>query len=149
MLSRVIGNTSCCNLDNGNMLREVIVKIGMEKIDMQEGVTVEVLLDSGVTGLVMSSEFAKKQWFKLKKIERLIYVRNVDISFNKERPTKHIVEVNIYYQEYRERKKIDVIGGQKWSVILRIPELACYNSEIDWRTEEVKMMRCSDKCGKQ
>jgi len=149
MLSRVIGNTSYCNLDNGNMLREVIVKIGMEKIDMQEGVTVEVWLDSGVTGLVMSSEFAKKQWFKLKKIERLIYVRNVDISFNKEGPTKHIVEVNIYYQEYRERTKIDVIGGQKWSVILRIPELACYNSEIDWRTEEVKMMRCSDKCGKQ
>ena len=28
---------------------------------------VEVLLDSGVTGLVMSSEFARKQRFKLKK----------------------------------------------------------------------------------
>jgi len=92
------------------MLREVIVKIGMEKIDMQEGVTVEALLDSGVTGLVMSSEFAKKQWFKLKKIERLIYARNVDSSFNKEGHTKHMVEVNIYYQEHRERTKIDVIG---------------------------------------
>jgi len=28
---------------------------------MQEGITVEVLLDSGAAGLVMSSEFAKKQ----------------------------------------------------------------------------------------
>jgi len=27
---------------------------------MQEGITVEALLDSGATGLVMSSEFAKK-----------------------------------------------------------------------------------------
>jgi len=41
-------------------LREVTVKIGLERIDTQEGVTVEALLDSRATGLVMSSEFAKK-----------------------------------------------------------------------------------------
>ena len=34
----------------------------------------------------MSSEFARKQEFKLKKIERPIYVRNVDGSLNKEEP---------------------------------------------------------------
>jgi len=39
------------------MLREVIVKIGLERIDTQERVTVEVLLDSGITELVMSLEF--------------------------------------------------------------------------------------------
>ena len=38
----------------------VTVKIGLERIDTQEGVTVEALLDSRATGLVMSSEFAKK-----------------------------------------------------------------------------------------
>jgi len=113
MLSRVIENTSCCNLNNRDMLREVMVKIGLERIDMQEGVTVEALLDSGVTGLVVSSEFARKQWFKLKKMERPIYVRNVDGSFNKERPIEYMVEVNIYYQGHRERTEIDVIGGQK------------------------------------
>jgi len=43
------------------MLREVMVKIKLERIVMQEGIIVEVLLDSGATGLVMSSEFAKKQ----------------------------------------------------------------------------------------
>jgi len=74
---------------------------------------VEALLDSGAMGLVMSLEFARKQEFKLKKIDRLIYVRNVDGSFNQEGPIKHTVEVNIYYQEYRERMEIDVIGGQK------------------------------------
>jgi len=60
MLSRVMGNTFCYNLDNRNMLREVIVNIGLERINTQEGVTVEVLLDSRATGLVMSSVFAKK-----------------------------------------------------------------------------------------
>ena len=37
-----------------------MVKIRLERIDMQEGITVEALLDSRVMGLVMSSEFAKK-----------------------------------------------------------------------------------------
>ena len=64
MLSRVIGNIFCHNLNNRNTLREVMVKvkIGLEIIDMQEEVTVEilVLLDSGTTGLAMSLEFAGK-----------------------------------------------------------------------------------------
>jgi len=47
--------------DEGELLKEVIVKIGLERIDMQEVVTVKALLDSKVTGLVMYSEFAKKQ----------------------------------------------------------------------------------------
>jgi len=65
------------------MLREVIVKIGLEKIDMQERVTVETFLDSSITGLVISLEFARKQDFKLKKIEKPIYVRNVNSSFSR------------------------------------------------------------------
>ena len=36
------------------MLREVIVKIGLERIDMQEEVIVEALLDSGAIELVIS-----------------------------------------------------------------------------------------------
>ena len=32
-----------------------------------------------------------------------------------------MVKANIYHQGYRERIEIDVIRGQKWSVILGIP----------------------------
>ena len=53
-------NISYYEYRNEKLLREVIVKIGLERINMQEGVTVEVLLDSRATGLVMSSEFARK-----------------------------------------------------------------------------------------
>ena len=130
-------------------MREVTVKIGLERIDTQEGITVKALLDSGATGLVISSEFARKQGFKLKKLDRPMYVRNVGGSLNKERPIKHTVEVNIYYQGHRERTEIDVIGGQKWMVILGMSWLACHNPEIDWRTVEVKITRCPEKCGKQ
>jgi len=60
MLSRVVENTSSYNLDKENLLREVTVKIGLERIDMQKRIMVEELLDSGVTRLVMSLEFARK-----------------------------------------------------------------------------------------
>ena len=131
------------------MLREVTVKIGLERIDTQEGITVEALLDSGVTGLVMSSEFAKKQGFKLKKLERPINVRNVNGLWNKEGPIENTVEFNIYYQGHRERTEIDVIGEQKWTVILGMLWLARYNPEIDWKSREVKMTRCPEECEKQ
>jgi len=35
MLTRVIDNKFYYNLDNGNILREVMVKIGLERIDTQ------------------------------------------------------------------------------------------------------------------
>ena len=130
-------------------MREVTVKIGLERIDTQEGVTVEALLDSGAMELVMSLEFAKKQGFKLKKLERSMNIRNMDGSLNKERPIEYMVEVNIYYQGHRERTEIDVIGEQKWIVILGMPWLAHHNPEIDWRIGEVKMTRCPEECGKQ
>ena len=131
MLTRVTDNTYCYNLDNGDMLKEVIVKIGLERIDTQEGIIVEVLLDSRAMGLVMSSEFVRKQRFKLKKLDRFMYVRNIDSLLNKERPIKNMIEVNIYYQGHRERMEINVIGEQKWQVILGILWLTRHNSEID------------------
>ena len=90
-----------------------MVNIGLERIDTQKRITVEALLDSGVTELVMSLEFARKQRFKLKKIERPIYVRNIDGTLNKEGPIENTVEFNIYYQEHRERTEINMIGEQK------------------------------------
>jgi len=56
-----------------------------------------VLLYSEITELVIGSKFTKKQRFKLKKIDKSIYVRNMDRTFNKEELIKDIVEVNIYY----------------------------------------------------
>ena len=70
-------------------------------------------------------------------------------TLNKEEPIEHTVEVNIYYQGYRKRTEIDVIGGQKWNVILGMLWLAHHNPEIDWRTGEVKMTRYLEGCEKQ
>ena len=66
------------------LLREVIVKIKLkQEEDEEEEIVVKVLLDSGITVLVISSKFVKKNKFK-KKLERLIYVGNMDGIFNYE-----------------------------------------------------------------
>jgi len=59
------------------------------------------------------------------------------------------MEVNIYYQGYREKTEIDVIEGQKWNMILEMLWLACHNPKIDWRTEKVKIIRYLEECEKQ
>ena len=59
----------------------------------------------------MSSEFARKNKFKKKKLDRLIYIRNIDSIFNHEGLIEHIVKVELFYREHKERIKIDVIGG--------------------------------------
>jgi len=136
-------------MNERKLLREVTIKIGLERLDTQEGITVEALLDSGVTGLVMSLEFARKKGFKLKKLERPMQVRNVDGSFNREGPIENTMEVNVYYKRHVERTEINIIEGQKWGVILGMPWLERHNPEIDWKMGKVKMTRCPEECGRQ
>jgi len=131
------------------VLREVTVKIGLKQEEEEEGVVTEALLDSGATGLVISEEFARKHKFRRTKLERPIYVRNVDGMLNYARPIVDTVEVEIFFKGHKERTSIDVIGGQKWSVILGMSWLARHNPEIDWKTGEVQMTRCPDKYGKK
>jgi len=131
------------------VLREVTVKIGLKQEEEEEGIVTEALLDSGATGLVMSEEFARRHRFRRTELERPVHVRNVDSTFNYAGPIVDIVEVEIFFKEHKERMSIDVMGGQKWGVILDMPWLRHHNPEIDWRTGEVKMTRCPDECGKK
>jgi len=103
------------------VLREVTVKIGLKQEEEEEGVVTEVLLDSGATWLVMSEEFARRHKFKRTKLERPVYVRNVDDMLNYVGPIVDMVEVEIFFKGHKERMLIDVIGGQRWSVILGMP----------------------------
>ena len=52
----------------------------------------KVLLDNKMTRLVISSKFARKNKFK-KKLNRLIYIRNIDGIFNYEGLIEYIVEM--------------------------------------------------------
>ena len=94
-------------------LRGVTVKIGLKQEEEEEGVVTEALLDSGATGLVMSEKFARKYKFRKTKLERPVYVRNMDGMLNYAGPIVDTVEVEIFFKGNKERMSIDVIGGQK------------------------------------
>ena len=64
------------------MLREVWLNIGVEKVNMYEGVTVKVLLDSGTIEMFMNRKIAAKYRFRLQKLERPVVVRNMDGTNN-------------------------------------------------------------------
>jgi len=81
-------------------------------------------------------------------LKRAIAVRNVDGTNNSGRAITYQVECNIYYKGYVERMRIDVCNLGKTKVILEMPWLAVYNSEINWKTREVKMTRCLPLCGR-
>jgi len=74
---------------------------------------VEALLNSGATELVISKEFARKHKFRRMKLERPIYIRNVDGILNYTGLIVDIVMVELFFKEHKERMLIDIIGGQK------------------------------------
>jgi len=89
------------------------VKIRLKQKDNEKGIVVEMLLDSRMTELVISLEFARKNKFRKKKLDKLIYMRNVNSIFNHEEPIEHTVEVELFYKGYKKRTEINMIGGQK------------------------------------
>ena len=113
------------------LLREVTVKIGLKQEEEEEGIVTEALLDSRVTGLVINEEFIRRHKFKRTKLERPVYVRNIDSMLNYVEPIVDMVEMEIFFKGHKERTLIDVIEDQKWSVILGMPWLVCHNPEID------------------
>ena len=66
-----------------------------------------------MTGLVISEEFVRKHKFRRTKLERPIYVRNMNGMLNYAEPIVDTVEVEIYFKEHKKRMLIDVIRGQK------------------------------------
>jgi len=127
-------------------LREVWMKVGLEKLDMHEGVTVKVLLDSGVTGIFMDKEFVQEQGFKMEKLDKPVEVKNVDGTDNNKGRIEYEIECNMYFKGHVERIRVDVCKLGRTKVILGMPWLAAHNPEIDWEKGEVRMTRCPPWC---
>jgi len=130
-------------------LKEVWMRVGLEKIDSHEGVSVKALLDSGATGMFADRKFVERHGFKLEKLERPVRIRNVDGTGNSGGLVTQEIEVNVYYRGHVERMRLDVCDLGRTEVILGMPWLAAHNPEINWETGEVRMTRCPPLCGKK
>jgi len=130
-------------------LREVWMKVGLEKLESHEGVAVKALLDSGVTGTFMDMTFAREKGFKMERMKNPLLVKNMDGTVNAGGAIMHQVKCNMFFKGHVERVRMDVCNLGKTEVILGMLWLAAHNPEIDWEKGEVKMMRCPPICGKR
>ena len=130
------------------MLREVQLNIGVEKVDMHEGITVKTLLDSGVTGMFIDKRITARHRFRLQKLERPVTVRNIDKTNNSGKVIIYQIEVNVYYKNHIERIRMDIYNLERIDVILGMPQLQAYNPEINWKIGEVKMTKCPPLYGR-
>ena len=132
--------------DVRRMLREVWLNIGVEKVNIHERVIVKALLNNGATGMFMDRKIAAKHGFRLQKLERPVMVRNVDRTNNSGGAIIHQMEVDMYYKSHVERMRMDVCNLERTDIILEMLQLQAHNSEINWKTGEVKMTRCPPLC---
>ena len=127
-------------------LREVWMKVGLEKLDTHEGVTVKALLDNGATGIFMDKDFVEKQGFKIEKLDKPVEVKNVDGTSNEGGKIEYEIQCNMYFEGHVKRIRVDVCTSGRTKVILGMPWLAVHNLEIYWEKGKVKMTRCPPWC---
>ena len=131
------------------LLREVWMRVELEKLESHEGIAVKALLDSGTIGLFMDTTFAREKGFKMKKLKKPLLVRNVNGTVNAGGAIMYQVEYNMFFKGHMERMRMDICNLEKTEVILGMPWLAAHNPEINWEKEEVEMTRCPPICGKR
>jgi len=130
-------------------LREVWMKIGLEKLESHKGVVVKALLDSGVTDLFIDTTFAREKGFKMEKLKNPLLVRNVNGTVNAGGAITHQVECNMFFKEHVERVRMNMCNLGKMEMILGMLWLAVYNPEIDWEKGKVEMTCYLPICGKK
>ena len=99
-------------------LREVWMKVELEKLESHKGVAVKALLDSGATGLFMDMTFVREKGFKMERIKNPLLVKNVDGTVNVGGAITYQVECNMFFKGHVERVRMDVCNLGKTEVIL-------------------------------
>jgi len=102
-------------------LREVWMKVGLEKLESHEGIAVKALLDSGATGLFMDMIFAREKRFRMEWMKNPLLVKNVEGTVNVGGAITYQVECNMFFKGHVERVRMDVCNLGKTEVILGIP----------------------------
>jgi len=103
------------------LLREVWMRVGLEKLESHERIAVKALLDSGATDLFMDMTFAREKGFKMEKLKNSLLVRNVDRMVNAGGAIMYQVECNMFFKGHMERARMDICNLGKTEVILGMP----------------------------
>jgi hypothetical protein len=91
------------------------------------------LVDSGVGGVFMDQNYARKQGFNLTKLEYLITARNVDGTKNKQGTIQYYMDLDLHINGKKHTERFLITGLKNQKVILGLPWLWKHNPEINWK----------------
>ena len=106
----------------------------------------KALLDSGATGLFLSTSFVERNNLNTRKLPRAIPVYNVDGTLNQGGSIKEEVDVIMTFQDHTEKATFAVCDLGEKDAIIGHTWLFSHNPEIDWQTGKVQLSRCPPKC---
>ena len=98
--------------------KEIMLKVGLRMIDSHEVQEVDVLLDSGVTGLFIDRAWLHQKKTTTRKLEHPIEVYNIDGSVNRGGSITEEVTLILSYQGHKERAVFEVCDFGKSNLII-------------------------------
>ena len=118
----------------------------MRTVDSHKVEEVDTLLDSGVTGLFIDCAWLRQKKITTCKLEHPIEVDNINRSVNRGGSITEEVTLILSYQGHKECTVFEVCDLGKSNLIIGYTWSLKHNSEIDWETRKVEMMRCPREC---
>ena len=122
------------------------LQIQIQTTDTGERFGLRALVDSGVSGLFLDSDYVRNNRINTKSLLRPIPVNNMDGTPNERGPIREVAELMLTYEGHSERAVFVVTCIGKENMILGLPWLSKHNPEVDWSTGKVKMTRCPTQC---
>ena len=104
------------------------------------------LLDSGATGLFLSTSFVERNNLNTRKLSRAIPVYNVDGSLNHGGSIIQEVDVIMTYKDHVEQATFAVCDLGEKDAVIGHTWLFNHNPEIDWKTGKIQFSRCPPSC---
>jgi len=126
--------------------KEIMLRVGLRMIDSHEIEEVDMLLDSGATGLFIDHAWLHQKKITTQKLEHPIEVYNIDRSVNRGGSITEEVTLILSHQGHKEHTVFKVCDLGKSNLIIGYTWLHKHNLEVNWETGKVEMTRCPQEC---
>lgn len=122
------------------------IQVQIKCLDTGAQHDLQALLDSGATGLFLSTSLVERNNLNTRKLPRAIPVYNVDGTLNQGGSITEEVDVIMTYQDHTEKATFAVCDLGDKDAIIGHTWLFSHNPEIDWQSGKVQLSRCPPKC---
>lgn len=122
------------------------LQVHIRALDTGNQIELHALLDSGATGLFLSTSFVERNNLNTRQLPRAVPVYNVDGSKNQGGSITEEVDVIMTYQDHTEKATFAICDLGDKDAIIGHTWLYSHNPEIDWHSGKVKLSRCPPKC---